>query len=268
MSDLPFTTRYNKNQLLFIDEQEINLIDYLSKLRTSKKITKKKISNMIKHNDYWYSQIERNGKNGDDNRQKTIYRNDLIDIISIVLYNASSSADLKKFSAQSKYYIDNVIKVVPYKESGRTPNWYKVFQGRTDEERERLLSSIINTQSELLRKTYDSLAELDRDAFLNCLLNMNKCLRIDPTFIIALVGLPYMDFLYEAQHQQIEELLTKLMEKIQTAQENVNNGSFLSKTDYYQDLKHLILDYIAEHEYSGLEMGISQIETNRSENKI
>jgi len=64
MSDLPFTTRYNKNQLLFIDEQEITLIDYLSKLRTSKKITKKKISNMIKHNDYWYSQIERNGKNG------------------------------------------------------------------------------------------------------------------------------------------------------------------------------------------------------------
>ena len=206
MSDLPFTTRYNKNQLLFIDEQEITLIDYLSKLRTSKKITKKKISNMIKHNDYWYSQIERNGKNGDDNRQKTIYRNDLIDIISIVLYNASSSADLKKFSAQSKYYIDNVIKVVPYKESGRTPNWYKVFQGRTDEERERLLSSIINTQAELLRKTYDSLAELDRDAFLNSLLNMNKCLRIDPIFIIALVGLPYMDFLYEAQHQQIEEL--------------------------------------------------------------
>lgn len=244
MSDLPFTTRYNKNQLLFIDEQEITLIDYLSKLRTSKKITKKKISNMIKHNDYWYSQIERNGKNGDDNRQKTIYRNDLIDIISIVLYNASSSADLKKFSAQSKYYIDNVIKVVPYKESGRTPNWYKVFQGRTDEERERLLSSIINTQSELLRKTYDSLAELDRDAFLNSLLNMNKCLRIDPIFIIALVGLPYMDFLYEAQHQQIEELLTKLMKKMQTLQEDANNGSFLTKQAYYRELKQTILDYM------------------------
>lgn len=268
MSDLPFTTRYNKNQLLFIDEQEITLIDYLSKLRTSKKITKKKISNMIKHNDYWYSQIERNGKNGDDNRQKTIYRNDLIDIISIVLYNASSSADLKKFSAQSKYYIDNVIKVVPYKESGRTPNWYKVFQGRTDEERERLLSSIINTQSELLRKTYDSLAELDRDAFLNSLLNMNKCLRIDPIFIIALVGLPYMDFLYEAQHQQIEELLTKLMKKIQTLQEDANNGSFLTKQAYYCELKQTILDYMKKNQYSGLEMQMSQFETNCSENKI
>ena len=84
---MPFakkTPRYNKMQKLFIDGKEITLIEHLQELRTKNKITKKKISNIVKQNDTWYSQIERNGKNGDDNRQKTIYKPDLINIISIV----------------------------------------------------------------------------------------------------------------------------------------------------------------------------------------
>ena len=65
--------RYDKTQLLLIEGREIRLIDHLKELRLKNNITKKKISNMIKKNDYWYSQVERSGKNGDDNRQRTIY---------------------------------------------------------------------------------------------------------------------------------------------------------------------------------------------------
>ena len=54
--------RYDKNQYVIVGNDEIRLIDYLKKLRTEQNITKKKISNLIKHNDYWYSQIERNVK--------------------------------------------------------------------------------------------------------------------------------------------------------------------------------------------------------------
>ena len=89
--------RYDKTQLLLIDGKEIRLIDHLQELRIEKGITKKKISNLIKHNDYWYSQVERNGKNGDDNRQRTIYKPDLINIIAIVKYGAQTASDLNEF---------------------------------------------------------------------------------------------------------------------------------------------------------------------------
>ncbi|MDD5830727.1 MAG: hypothetical protein PUD13_05610, partial [Lachnospira sp.] len=96
--------RYNKLQKLFIDDNETTLIEHLKKLRIDKKITKKKISNIIKQNDTWYSQIERSGKNGDDNRQKTIYKPDLINIISIIKYGATSISELGQYHNQSEVY--------------------------------------------------------------------------------------------------------------------------------------------------------------------
>ena len=43
--------RYDKFQRLLINDQEITLIDHLKQLREANKITKKKISNLIKNND-------------------------------------------------------------------------------------------------------------------------------------------------------------------------------------------------------------------------
>ena len=105
--------RYDKTQLLLIDGKEIKLIDHLKELRQKNKITKKKISNLVKKNDYWYSQVERNGKKGDDNRQRTIYKPDLINIISIVKYNAQSSAELDAFREKSEIYLTKIIKATP-----------------------------------------------------------------------------------------------------------------------------------------------------------
>ena len=82
-------------------------------MRQKNKITKKKISNLVKKNDYWYSQVERNGKKGDDNRQRTIYKPDLINIISIVKYNAQSSAELDAFREKSEIYLTKIIKATP-----------------------------------------------------------------------------------------------------------------------------------------------------------
>ena len=58
------------------------------------------------------------------------------------------------------------------------------------------------------------------------------------------------------------------MKKMQTLQEDANNGSFLTKQAYYRELKQTILDYMKKNQYSGLEMQMSQFETNCSENKI
>ena len=137
--------RYNKSQKLYIDETETTLIEHLKKLRTENKITKKRISNIIKQNDTWYSQIERSGKNGDDNRQKTIYRPDLINIISIVKYGASSISDLGKHHSQSEIYIDKIIKATPLNESLRTLEWYEINNRRTPDEQERLFESVLSS---------------------------------------------------------------------------------------------------------------------------
>mgnify|MGYP004596524121 FL=1 len=45
--------RYDKNQIILVDGQEISLIQHLKQLRENKNITKKKISNLVKHNNSW-----------------------------------------------------------------------------------------------------------------------------------------------------------------------------------------------------------------------
>lgn len=57
-SSLTKPLRYEKEGLIFTNEKEITLIAFLKEKRIEKKITKKYISNIIKNNDYWYSQIE------------------------------------------------------------------------------------------------------------------------------------------------------------------------------------------------------------------
>lgn len=263
MSKIYDAVRYNKNQLLFIDNQEIRLIDYIAKLRKEKKITKKKISNLVKHNDYWYSQVEQNNTSTNaQQRQKTIYRNDLINIISIIQFDATTAAELKDTFIKSSKHIDNVLKAVPCTPSINGIGLPKINLGRTDPERERLLSSLLDVQMNLIKQTYASLYDEDKDRFLNCLQNMNKCLRIDPTFIISLIGLPYMDFLYESEQQHILELLSELTKQIRTYNQDISNGTVYTTSYYYKNLEKLIEKYIGSDSYDGLALQLERERDN------
>lgn len=236
--------RYDKNQLLFVDGHEISLIQYLKQLREKKNITKKKISNLIKHNDYWYSQVERNGKKGDDNRQRTIYRADLINLISILLYDADTASALESNYNSSVTYIDKVLKAVPLKSSARQLDWLTLHQMRTDDEQEKLLNSLLAIHEKLLRQTFNNFNNsADKDNFLNALRNMNTSLRIDPLFVMFLVGLPFADFLYEAEETTVNDLLRELMDKIDKITIDNNSGKSRNLDECMTLMRETIVDY-------------------------
>lgn len=237
--------RYDKTQLLLIDGKEIKLIDYLKELRQKNKITKKKISNLVKKNDYWYSQVERNGKKGDDNRQRTIYKPDLINIISIVKYNAQSSAELDAFREKSEIYLTKIIKATPLSESTKKLEWYEIHNNRTPEQQERLLSSLLATHDRLLRQAFNNMSGItDKDNFLNCLKNINTSLRIDPVFIVFLSGLPYADFLYETNQKDLYAFLRDIMQTLDSFSNEGLDSIDSKKQNYYSKLEAQISKYI------------------------
>ena len=234
--------RYDKTQLLLIDGKEIKLIDHLKELRQKNKITKKKISNLVKKNDYWYSQVERNGKKGDDNRQRTIYKPDLINIISIVKYNAQSSAELDAFREKSEIYLTKIIKATPLSESTKKLEWYEIHNNRTPEQQERLLSSLLATHDRLLRQAFNNMSGItDKDNFLNCLKNINTSLRIDPVFIVFLSGLPYADFLYETNQKDLYAFLRDIMQTLDSfSNEGLDSIDSKKQNYYYSKLEDVI----------------------------
>lgn len=236
--------RYDKNQILVIDNREIKLIDYLKEIRSHKKITKKFISNLIKHNDYWYSQIERDGKNGDDNRQRTIYKTDLVNIISIIQYDATSSKELELFKSKSEVYLDKIIKALPLKESIKSLDLYQLDHIRTSEEQNRLLDSLLNTQEKILRKTFESLRDnKSKDLILDALKNTNLALKIDPLFIIYLMGLPYADFLYESKQEEIYSLFRDIISTIDNITQNNSTNDIKTAPEYLRKIQKKIIEY-------------------------
>lgn len=236
--------RYDKNQIILVDGQEMSLIQHLKQLRESKNITKKKISNLVKHNDSWYSQVERNGKNGDDNRQRTIYRADLINTISMLVFDATTAVDLEAYFNSSINYIDKVIKAVPLKSSARQIDWLSLHQLRTIDEQSKLLDSLLSTQEKLLRQTFNSFNNNeDKDYFLDAIRNMNTSLRIDPLFVMFLVGLPFADFLYESEQAEISALLRTLMTTIDTIINDNNNGNVRTINECMALLRETITSY-------------------------
>ena len=236
--------RYNKNQLIIVEDQEMRLIDHLKSLRLSKKITKKKISNLVKQNDYWYSQIERSGKNGDDNRQLTIYKTDLIKIIAIIKFGATSYKEISKYTEQSSNYIDKVIKAVPVNGSAKKLELYQLKNNRTKEEQNRLLESLLESQIRLFRNAYEHLSGSgDRDVFLDCLKNMNSSLKADPLFLVYLVGMPFTEFLYENNQDDICSLLQDLMRQLDIFKMELNKGDKKSIEEYLTPLHEIITAY-------------------------
>lgn len=244
--------RYDKNQILVIDNKEIKLIDHLKEIRSQKKITKKFISNLIKHNDYWYSQIERDGKKGDDNRQRTIYRTDLVNVISIIKYNAISSKDLEILKSKSEVYLDKIIKAIPLKESIKSLDLYQLDHIRTSEEQNRLLDSLLNTQEKILRRTFESLNDnKSKDLFLDALKNTNLALKIDPLFIIYLMGLPYADFLYEAKQEEIYSLFRDIISTIDNITQDTLNNDIKTASEYLGKIRKKIVEYTGKEFMDG-----------------
>lgn len=247
MNILSSIPRYDKNQLIIVDNHEITLIDYLKELRTQKKITKKKISNLIKHNDYWYSQIERNGKKGDDNRQKTIYRNDLVDIISIIFYDSYSSYEIKENTSKSENYLDKILKAVPIQSSVKILDSRAVFRNRTSEEQDNLFSSLVEALNKSLNKAYNSMyLSTDKDRFLEALKSANNILKIDSHFMLYIMELPFTDFLYDAKQEQIFSLLKDLSHITDSFSNNENK----SLEEYYSCIINKIKEYTGENSNS------------------
>lgn len=241
--------RYNKMQKLYIEEKEVTLIEHLQQLRVDKKITKKKISNIIKQNDTWYSQIERNGK--EDNRQKTIYRPDLINIISIVKFGAASISDLGIYQTQSENYIDKVIKATPLSESTKTLEWYEINNSRTPDEQERLFESVMSSINKSIRQTYMNLPEHNKDKFLDCLKEMQSSLKLDACFLISLVGLPFSEFLYEADQNRIDSLINDIIDTMDNIViDSKNNTEIKNNERYFKLIYERIQEYIEISKYT------------------
>lgn len=251
MASITTIPRYDKNQLLIIDNQTVTLIDYLKQIRSAKKITKKKISNLIKHNDYWYSQVERDGKKGDDKRQRTIYRPDLIKIISIVFFDASTSTELEACHTKSENYLDKVLKAIPLKNSVKRLEWYQLFQGRTEEQQARLFESLLNTYEKRIRQAYDSLQESrDRDLFLDCMKNINLSMKIDPIFILFLSGMPFADFLYDSTQSDLYSFLRDIMQLLDKFTIDTEKNPNKETKQYFQELQKKIFSYTGKDLYS------------------
>lgn len=220
--------RYNKNQLIFVNDKEITLIDYLKELRIKNKITKKRISNLIKDNNTWYSQVERDGKNGDDNRQKTIYRDDLIDVISIVKFGANSYKDLHKYKSQSKDYLDDILRPIAVDNSLRVLKGYELMARslRTIKEQDKLFEKLLNSIKDLLIKAfkneYIALDYISKCQFLNNLTNLNITLKTNPAFLIYLITLPYAEFLYSENNDEIFEMLRDIVKILDHTDKNID----------------------------------------------
>jgi hypothetical protein len=236
--------RYEKNQLLIINNQEITLINHLKELRTQKKITKKKISNLIKHNDFWYSQVERSGKNGDDNRQKTIYRTDLVDVISIIYYDARTTDALIENRSKSEVYLDKVIKARPIHSSVKPLESRDLLRKRTPDEQNRFFETQLNILNTTLQNIFNLFSpEFERDRFLDALKNVNRCLKIDPTFLLYLMELPISDFLYEAKQEQIYSLIRDIAA---TTDDFISNNDPQAIHEYTSSILHKVEKYVGE----------------------
>ena len=95
-----------------------------------------------------------------------------------------------------------------------------------------------------MRQTFENLnGNENKDYFLDALRNMNTSLRIDPLFIMFLVGLPFADFLYESEQAEINALLRTLMEKIDTITNDNNNGNVRTINECMALLRETVTDY-------------------------
>lgn len=188
--------RYEKNTIIYINGEEHTLIDYLKEKRTEKKITKKFISNIIKNNDYWYSQIEMGKK--DDSRRKFINRPDLIHIISVIIYDAKTPLDLERFYANSENYIDNIIKVTSYDRQPRIMPLYEIMNRNNElfnpEYTNNRIDECLNDLNSVIKEFYNKCNPIEQDSVVNFLNTLILNLSVEPIIALHYYGLPFCTF--------------------------------------------------------------------------
>ncbi len=188
--------RYEKNSIIYINGKEHTLIDYLKEKRIEKKITKKSISNIIKNNDYWYSQIEMGKK--DDSRRKFINRLDLINIISVIVYEAKTALDLERFYANSENYIDNIIKVSSYDEYPRIMPLYEIINRNSElfnpEYTNNRIDECLNDLNSVIKDFYGKCNPIEQDSIINFLNTLILNLSVEPILTLHYYGLPFCSF--------------------------------------------------------------------------
>lgn len=195
-SSLTKPLRYEKEGLIFTNEKEITLIAFLKEKRIEKKITKKYISNIIKNNDYWYSQIEMGKK--DDHRRKFINRLDLINIISVIIFNAKNALDLERLYDNSENYIDNILKIVSYDQEARIIPLYEminknneIFNSTYSENR---LNDCLSDLNTTIKDFYSKCNPIEQDSIINLLNTLILNLSIEPILTLHYYGLPFCSF--------------------------------------------------------------------------
>lgn len=213
--------RYEKNATLYINEKETTLIEFLKEKRLEKKITKKYISNIIKDNDYWYSQIEM-GKN-DDNRRKFINRLDLINIISVIIYNAKTSLDLERFYSNSENYIDNILKVISYDQEARIVPLYEMINKNNElfstEYNTNRLNDCLNDLNTTIKDFYNKCNPIEKDSIINLLNTLILNISLEPILTLHYYGLPFCSFFSarpkdEESKNELDENVLKDMDDI------------------------------------------------------
>lgn len=188
--------RYEKNTVIYINGKEHTLIDYLKEKRIEKKITKKFISNIIKNNDYWYSQIEMGKK--DDSRRKFINRPDLIHIISVIIYDAKTSLDLERFYDNAENYIDNIIKVASFDKQPRIMPLYEIINKNNElfnpEYTCNRIDECLNDLNSVIKDFYNKCNPIEQDSVVNFLNTLILNLSVEPILALHYYGIPFCTF--------------------------------------------------------------------------
>ena len=178
--------KYDKWAEITVDGKTTTLIDHLKQIRVQEHITKKKISQIIKGNTYWYSQLERNGKKGDDNRRKYIEENELINIISVIEYGAKNMEDLSKCQPLSIQYIGN-LHLSPIDSRYRYPSQMSKYLDKASQYN--LILSLLNSIQKAISEYVNNAERSERDRIIELLKNFSRTLNHNPKFALELAGL-------------------------------------------------------------------------------
>lgn len=219
MEEYTKPTRYEKYGIIYVNGKKYSLIEFLQEKRTERKITKKFISNVIKKNDYWYSQIEMGKK--DDSRRKYINRPDLISIISVIIFNASTQLDLERLHANSENYIDNIMKVTAYDHTPRNIPLHeaireteKLFNPEYTNER---LNDTLKDFNTIITNFYTECNPIEKNSVIQFINSLMLNLSYEPLLTLHYCSLPFCTFFQakpknERYKQNIDETVLNEMD--------------------------------------------------------
>lgn len=230
--------KYEKNAEIIVNDEKMTLMEHLKKERSKKKITKKEISLLIKGNEYWYSQLERDGKKGDDNRRKYIEENELINIISVVIFDSKTKDDLLRYQLQSMGYIQE-LHLMPIDAPYRYPSQHKSAP-RTNEQQVELISELLNSINQSINEFAVNLDNYARNTLIAQLKNFDRTLKRNPDFALEVAGLEFEPIFDKSSNILSYNFLNKLQSALDSKE---LNEEFTSA----EELRELITQYYDEY---------------------